>query len=504
MALRDLEFLDCGIPRELDDLHTVQQRFRDRIGRVRRADKQNVRQVIGNIHIVIREAEVLLRIKHLQQRAGRISAVVAAQLVHLIQDNDRIRGTCIFHRIHDTPGHGSDVRSSVTSDLSLIPHAAKGDPHILPSERLRDALADTRLARSGRADEQKDRTGLLLVQAHDRKLLDDPVLDLLEAVMILIQDLMGLLKIDLLKLRLLPVKRSHKVKVVIQQAVLMAVLALLLHAAENLVRLSAGSLIHSRLRDLLLKLPDIGDILRVHLIELLLKEADLLLQSILAVELLIGLLRMLLSFIRNIRDRDKSIDRLLDQVQTLRLLIRRKDRKPLIHIQCKISTERSRALLRILPAVDVRTHHQSPRELLHKLRDPRLQGLKKLLPILLRYIPDIRTDHGISVDLRLRHDNIADIHAVLRAHCDITVIIHRFHNTGQADRVEILAGQVPPALVHLLEQKQYLLALADRMGHVIIKKILLKSHRNVRKDHHIINRNNNHRSKPPSPYNCLV
>ena len=124
MALRDLEFLDCGIPRELDDLHTVQQRFRDRIGRVRRADKQNVRQVIGNIHIVIREAEVLLRIQHLQQRAGRISAVVATQLVHLIQDNDRIGGACIFHRIHDTTGHGSDVRSSVTSDLSLIPHAA--------------------------------------------------------------------------------------------------------------------------------------------------------------------------------------------------------------------------------------------------------------------------------------------------------------------------------------------------------------------------------------------
>ena len=322
--------------------------------------------------------------------------------------------------------------------------------------------------------------------------------------MILIQDLLRLLQVDLLKLRLLPVQRRHKVKIVIEQTILMAVLALLLHASENLVRLSAGSLIHPRLLDLLLKLPDIGDVFRMHLIQLLLQKTDLFLERVLTVELLIGLLRMLLGLIGHIRNSDKAIDSLLDHLQPLRLLIRRKDRKPLVRIHREISTERSRTLFRILPAVDIGAHHQPPRELLNKLRDPRLQSFKNLLLFLLRHIPDIRTDHSICIDLRFRNDNITDIHTVFRAYSDITVIIHRFNNAGKTDRVKILPGQTPPVLIRSLEQEQNLLTLTDRAGRTVIKKVLLKGHRNVRKDHHIINRNNNHSSNPLPQIYSLV
>ena len=52
----------------------------------------------------------------------------------------------------------------------------------------------------------------------------------------------------------------------------MAFLSLLLHPLQNLVRLLAGCLVHAGLLDLFLEATHIGDILRMHFIELLLQE----------------------------------------------------------------------------------------------------------------------------------------------------------------------------------------------------------------------------------------
>ena len=87
---RDGELLDGGISVEGNDLHAVQQRLRNRIRRVRRADKQHIRQVVGHIHVVIREGIVLFRIQDLQQGTGRIPVVGSGELVHLIQHHNRI------------------------------------------------------------------------------------------------------------------------------------------------------------------------------------------------------------------------------------------------------------------------------------------------------------------------------------------------------------------------------------------------------------------------------
>ena len=59
----------------------------------------------------------------------------------------------------------------------------------LATERARDAAAERRLADAGRADEAEDRALLVLLQLADGEVLEDALLDLLEAVVVLVEDL---------------------------------------------------------------------------------------------------------------------------------------------------------------------------------------------------------------------------------------------------------------------------------------------------------------------------
>ena len=117
-----------------------------------------------------------------------------------------------------------------TKHRSLIPDAAKADPDIFSSESPRDALADAGLTRTRRSHKEQDGTGLFLIQSHDSQLLDDTLLYLGKAVMILVQDFLGLLQINRGGGFRLPGKGGDKLQIIVEHAVLMAVLALLLHA----------------------------------------------------------------------------------------------------------------------------------------------------------------------------------------------------------------------------------------------------------------------------------
>ena len=86
--MRDLLLL--GVSGELDDLHAVAQRRRDRVEHVRRRDEQHPRQVERHVEIVVAERGVLLGIEHLEQRRGRIAAEVHAELVDLVEHEHRV------------------------------------------------------------------------------------------------------------------------------------------------------------------------------------------------------------------------------------------------------------------------------------------------------------------------------------------------------------------------------------------------------------------------------
>ena len=62
----------------------------DRLGDVRRGDEEHLRQVVRNLEVVVAELPVLFRVKHFEQRRGRIAAEVGADLVDLVEHDHRV------------------------------------------------------------------------------------------------------------------------------------------------------------------------------------------------------------------------------------------------------------------------------------------------------------------------------------------------------------------------------------------------------------------------------
>ena len=95
----------------------------------------------------------------------------------------------LLHALDDLPGERADVGAAVAADGGLVVHAAERDADELAPERARDAAAERRLADAGRPDEAEDRALLVLLQLADGEVLEDALLDLLEAVVVLVEDL---------------------------------------------------------------------------------------------------------------------------------------------------------------------------------------------------------------------------------------------------------------------------------------------------------------------------
>ena len=62
----DVMLLKICIPRQLDDFHPVLECRRYRNTGVRSRNKHNIREVEGDVHVMISESGVLFRIQHFQ------------------------------------------------------------------------------------------------------------------------------------------------------------------------------------------------------------------------------------------------------------------------------------------------------------------------------------------------------------------------------------------------------------------------------------------------------
>ena len=91
----------------------------------------------------------------------------------------------------------------MAANLGLVVHAAKRRPRELAAHRARDRLTERGLADAWRADEAQDRLAAAvgraphLLQTADREVLDDALLHLVEVVVVGVENLAGLLHIDL-------------------------------------------------------------------------------------------------------------------------------------------------------------------------------------------------------------------------------------------------------------------------------------------------------------------
>src|SRR5688572_20953392 len=79
----------------------------------------------------------------------------------------------------------------MAADLRFIAHAAQREADELASRGARDRLRERGLADAGRPDEAEDRALRLLHELAHREKLEDALLDLLEAEVVLVEDLFG-------------------------------------------------------------------------------------------------------------------------------------------------------------------------------------------------------------------------------------------------------------------------------------------------------------------------
>ena len=101
----------------------------------------------------------------------------------------------------------------MAADLRLVMDSAEAHPDELPAHCPGDALAERGLADAGRADEGEDRAPDLVGQRPDGQVLEDPLLDLLEAVVVLVEDLGGLLDVELVVGRDVPGQADQPVDI---------------------------------------------------------------------------------------------------------------------------------------------------------------------------------------------------------------------------------------------------------------------------------------------------
>ncbi|KAF5052999.1 hypothetical protein DSECCO2_402880 [anaerobic digester metagenome] len=302
VVLCDRELLVLRVARDLDKLHPVEEGRRDRREAVCGRDEEHVREVVGDLQVVVRERVVLLGVEDLEEGARRVAGVGDGEFVDLVEDEDRVLRPGLLHPLDDPAGERPDVGPPVPPDLCLILDAAEADPDVLPPQCVGDALAEARLPGAGRAGEEEDRALLLLLELHDREVLDDPLLDLLEPVVVALEHLPGLVDVDDLLLLDRPGEVEQEVEVVPDPLALVVLAAAGFKFLQLRERLLPHLFRHRRALDPLTVAVFAGG--AVAAVELVLDHLELLAEHRLAIRLA-DLIRGLL------RDLDPDLDPLL-------------------------------------------------------------------------------------------------------------------------------------------------------------------------------------------------
>ena len=163
---------------------------------------------------MVGERVVLRRVEHFQQRRRRVAPEIRADLVQFVQQNDRIPALNAAQRLNDPSGHRAHISAPVAANFRLIAHAAERDAGELAPQRVRHAFAERGFADAGRADQAENRAFDLLAALDDGDEFDQPVLDLGQAEMLLVQNFLGGLQIQLVLGGFLPGHVQNPVEII--------------------------------------------------------------------------------------------------------------------------------------------------------------------------------------------------------------------------------------------------------------------------------------------------
>ena len=153
------------------------------------SEQRLLKEVDRNLHEVIAEVVVLLCVEHLQQRRRRVAAVIAAELIDLVEHHDGVHATGDGQAVDDAAGHGADIRLAVAADLRLVVHAAERDTRELAVRGVGNAHGNARLAGARRADKAQHAALDIGRELAHGQILRDAVLDLFEAEVLFVQHL---------------------------------------------------------------------------------------------------------------------------------------------------------------------------------------------------------------------------------------------------------------------------------------------------------------------------
>ena len=139
---------------------------------------------------------VLLGIEHFQQCGGRVALNAGSELVDFIEHHHAIARTGLLHGLDDVARQRPDIRAAVTADLCLVVDAAQTQADEGASHGAGNGLAQRGLADSRGTNEAKDRRLPMRGEFAHRQILDNPLLDLVEAVVIGVENAARLSQID--------------------------------------------------------------------------------------------------------------------------------------------------------------------------------------------------------------------------------------------------------------------------------------------------------------------
>src|ERR1700677_4196038 len=134
------------------------------------------------------ERRVLFGVEHFEQGRRRIAAKIHAHLIDLVEQEERIRRLGLAHRLDNLARHRTDVGAPMSANLRFVAHAAERHTNKLPARRFRDGLAERGLADTWWTDEAQNRPGQLVGALLDGEILDDTLLDFVQAEMISVQN----------------------------------------------------------------------------------------------------------------------------------------------------------------------------------------------------------------------------------------------------------------------------------------------------------------------------
>ena len=394
---------------------------------------------------MVGEGAVLLRIEHLQERARWIAVEVGAQLVDLVQHEQRIARAGAADAAQDVAWQRADVGAAMPADLRLVTHAAERDALELAADGTGDRATERRLAGARGPDEAQDRRARVALEAAHREEFEDALFDLVQPVMVLVEDRPCMLEVEVVLGRDGPRHLAHPFQVGTGHRVLGRLRRDAGQPRQLAVGLAPHLLRHVGLLDLFLELVDLAPRF-VTLAQLLLDRLELLAEQEFLLPLVERLLHLLLDLLAHLEHLVLARQDLGERMEALLHVLHFEQR--LLHVRGELQ-QRGQEIGQPARRTLVLGRHQHlgrqrgrDRDDALELREQRLREPRRLDVVHLRVVDG--GDLGGQVGLGAHH--LVEVHPSQPLDQDRHLFVrhadHAQHDRQRADAMEVRVARV--------------------------------------------------------------